>query len=805
MVEASSIGRGRQLRLTVLAFVGMLCSPVVGSAAMLDLTKAVVIVPDDLSRRESRAVAMLIDEVEHRTGVRWEIATNWPKPPGSPVVAVGREPGLSAKVARVATLLPERANPDRPEGYRIGIGKNEHAVIVAGNDERGVLFGVGRMLREMRMSRGRVLIDDGFHVKTAPEVALRGHQLGYRPKTNSYDGWDLPQWEQYIKDLAVFGTNAIELLPPRSDDDAESPHFPRPPIEMMVGMSKLADDYGLDVWVWFPAMDKDYANPATVEFAIREWSEVLHRLPRVDAVFVPGGDPGHTRPKDLMALLERQSESLRKSHPKLQMWVSPQGFTKIWHDEFLAILRKEPKWLTGVVFGPQVRVGLGELRASIPSRYPIRNYPDITHTLNCQYPVPDWDLAFALTHDREPINPCPLGQAAIFQATRADSIGFLSYSEGCNDDVNKFVWSGLGWDSKTPVIDILRQYARYFLGDRYTDDFAQGLLALERNWRGPLVTNAGVETTLAQFRGMERSASPRDLGNWRFQQALYRAYYDAYVRDRLIRETTAEAEATEALRQATRIGAIPAMASAETILDRASREIPSVDRRTRVFELAEALFQSIRMQLSVRKQGEFGRGTTLDTIDVPLNSRVWLIARIAAIRALGREEDRVRAITELVDRTDPGPGGFYDNLGDPTQQTHLVRGAEFAASPDFRQSWVIGFDDRPGLPMVWLRNAQSLYDEPLRMHYESLDPAARYRLRVVYSGDNFRPTVRLEAEGVEIHPYRKKPDPITPLEFEIPASVTADGKLDLRFNVEPGRGGNGRGCQVSEVWLIKSR
>jgi len=36
--------------------------------------------------------------------------------------------------------------------------------------------------------------------------------------------------------------------------------FPLPPMEMMIGMSKLADDYGLDVWVWYPAMDKDYSN-----------------------------------------------------------------------------------------------------------------------------------------------------------------------------------------------------------------------------------------------------------------------------------------------------------------------------------------------------------------------------------------------------------------------------------------------------------------------------------------------------------------------------------------------------------------
>src|SRR2546422_5839462 len=35
------------------------------------------------------------------------------------------------------------------------------------------------------------------------------------------DGWSVPVWEQYIRDLAVFGTNAIELIPPRSDDAPE--------------------------------------------------------------------------------------------------------------------------------------------------------------------------------------------------------------------------------------------------------------------------------------------------------------------------------------------------------------------------------------------------------------------------------------------------------------------------------------------------------------------------------------------------------------------------------------------------------
>ena len=97
---------------------------------------------------------------------------------------------------------------------------------------------------------------------------------------------------------------------------------------------------------------------------------MFSKLPRIDAIFVPGGDPGHTQPKHLMALLEKQTASLHKFHPKAEMWVSPQGFTKEWMDEFYGILKPEPAWLTGLVFGPQVRDSLPILRAKTPEAVP---------------------------------------------------------------------------------------------------------------------------------------------------------------------------------------------------------------------------------------------------------------------------------------------------------------------------------------------------------------------------------------------------------------------------------------------------
>ena len=604
-------------------------------------------------------------------------------------------------------------------------------------------------------------------------------------------------WEQYVRDLAVFGTNTIELIPPRSDDAPDSPHFPLPPMRMMVEMSRLADAYGLDVWLWYPAMDRDYSDPKTVEFALHEWAKVFEALPRVDAVYVPVGDPGHTRPIYMLPLLEKQWANLRRFHPRAQMWASPQSFDEVWTNEFLDMIGRElPGWLAGVVYGPQTRLDLPMLRKKIPERYPIRLYPDITHSVECQFPVPDWDVAYALTEGREVINPRPRDYANIFRLQAPYSIGFITYSEGCNDDVNKFVWSALAWNPEAKVEDILREYGRYFISERYGESFAHGLMELERDWKGPLAANTGVEETLAHFEALERTATPQMLANWRFQQGLYRAYYDAYTRRRLFFETDLERQAMDALRHARQEGSERAMSEAEAILHKAVTDRVAGDLRARDFELAEALFQSIRMQLSVPRYKAIAvdRGATLDTIDAPLNSRLWLEQRFRELRAASSESDRLAGIEQILNWTDPGPGGFYDDLGDTTHQPHLVPS----------DTTFVGFGPTGTRRRSWWDHAESLYDAPVRMHYAGLDPAARYKIRVFYAGENPRRKVRLVAgERWEVHSLIEKPAPLRPLEFDIPHEATERGELDLAWYGEPGLGGNGRGCQISEVWLIK--
>ena len=199
------------------------------------------------------------------------------------------------------------------------------------------------------------------------------------------------------------------------------------------------------------------------------------------------------------------------------------------------------------------------------------------------------------------------------------------------------------------VEDIARQYSRYFISGRYEEQFGRGLLALEQDWVGHLLANEGVTQTVQLFQEMEKHATPQEKLNWRFQEGLYRAYYDGYIRERLIYETGLERQAREALKTAPQVGVPAALEQADKILDKATKEPVGRDLRARVFELGEALFQSIHMQLSVPRYQAIavGRGANLDEIDKPLARLGDMKKRLQEIRELGSEADKLKATAEL--------------------------------------------------------------------------------------------------------------------------------------------------------------
>ena len=792
----------------------------VSAAAAQDFTHAMVIFSAQATAAERSAMQILVEESQRRTSIRW-LSADRPVPsavsvPTSYIVAARRDlvaPLLPPELRRVWQSGISSPHSIAPEGFTIRtLSQGRSAILlIAGNDSRGLLFGIGYFLRKLEMSSGRAVLPRPIEITMAPQVPVRGIQIGYRFKNNTYDAWTLAMFEQHIRDLAIFGNNTIQLVAPNSDDLPASPLFPAPAVDTLIGISGILAKYGLDCDLYYPEMRRDYSDPATVQAELQDFEALIRRFPRLDSLHVPGGDPGHTPPQVLFALVEKEAEIVRRYHPHAAVWISSQGFDRAALAQLYTLLDQRPRWLTGIFFGPQSRDSFEKQRARIPAAIPMQFYPDIAHTMHAQFPVPDWDPAFALSEGREPINPRPIDETHIYRHFAPLHRGFIVYSEGVNDDVNKFVWLQLGWSAQADPLETLRDYSRYFLGPRIggfsSDAFAAELLALERNWRGPVLKNPGIDQTLRRFQALETAASSAQKNNWRMESALYRAYYDAYIRIRAITETRQETAALHSLRAAAATGAWRAMQAARGQLQ-IPTPAPGAAIRAHVFDLADRLFRHVRMQLSVEKYGASAieRGANLDRIDVCLNDRVWLEQQFAEIEKLPTEALRLARIDEIVHWREPAPGAIYDDLGDPENEPHLVRGLGFQADPGMYRSsinGVAGIMPDAGWRYSWVTYAETLYEQPMEMVYHNLDRHRSYKVRVTYAGEEYHLPVHLVANGnIEIHPPLLRAQNPETLEFNIPAEATSGGNLDLKWTGPDGAGGGGRGHQVAEVWLM---
>ncbi len=784
-------------------------------AQNIDFSNATIYCPEKKQEVVQKAIQILQEEVEKRSGIQLEVEKKQSKS-ATPVIAISLTQHLSnlpPQFQEAVNALPSTG----PEGYQLVMMQESNAILIAGHDPRGVLYGIGKLLRKMEIRKGQILVPENITMASTPKYPIRGHQLGYRPKTNAYDAWTVAQYDKYIRDLAIFGANSIEIMPPRTDDDFTSKHMKMPAIEMIAEQSRICDEYDMDVWMWYPNMGTDYQHPDSLEKELKERHEIFKAVPRLDALFVPGGDPGDLEPDILFDWLEKVAEVLHQYHPNAKVWVSPQVFrpTQPWFDAFYERVNRQYDWFGGVVFGPWVKTPIQEIRRIVKPEIPIRRYPDITHSLSAQYPIPHWDLAYAITLGRECINPRPQDEKMIHNAFDEYAQGSISYSEGTNDDVNKFVWSEQDWNPETPVIETLRDYARFFIGPDDTEAVAQGLSALEKNIQGPLLTNAHVPLTLQQWQAMEQKASPKVLNNFRFQMGLIRAYFDAYVHRRLLYETELEQQARDVLSNANETGSEQALQKAKAIL---TQNFPFAQSyKERCLALADNLYQSIGAQLTVEKHGAMGgRGNFIDNLDAPLNDAVWLMAQIDNIEQITTEKEQLQAIHKTLHRTDPGPGGFYDNFGSPGSWSKVIVHKSWEEDPGSLHSprvsfgagiqgkeWVHeitakGFAGQ-AIPLAWSNQVTTLYDQPLEIVYDDLNPQSSYTIRVAYTG-RFRSKMKLIADdNYQIHDFiQTGTQPI--YEFPIPAEALQDGKVKFSWTCGEGE----RGAQVAEIWIIQN-
>ncbi|MCB0750048.1 MAG: hypothetical protein KDC52_01095, partial [Ignavibacteriae bacterium] len=225
-------------------FLFILISSISIIAQKLDFSNSQIIISNEIdSKIQSTAFKILNEEVLKRTNIQLRQSPVWESNNKNAIIVC-----LSNLKEIFGKKIPKNVNTNSPEykseGFRLVLsndGSNDILWII-GFDSRGILFGIGEFLRRAELSENKISIESNLDFASSPEYPIRGYQLGYRNTANSYDAWSVDQYEQYIRDLVIFGTNAIENIP-LGDEGDDSPHFKISRKEMNIEMSKICDNY----------------------------------------------------------------------------------------------------------------------------------------------------------------------------------------------------------------------------------------------------------------------------------------------------------------------------------------------------------------------------------------------------------------------------------------------------------------------------------------------------------------------------------------------------------------------------------
>ncbi|MHC4805176.1 MAG: hypothetical protein ACYTBX_02800 [Planctomycetota bacterium] len=749
----------------------------------LDLSNP-VIVHSSAQTKHSKAAKFLQYEIQRRTGISLTVSTSMPS--GSlPAIVVG----TVGTFVTSYTLPPGLSVPTKAEGYAMWVDKTTRSaptVYLVGRDDKGVVFAVGRLVRLLYLSANHISLADDIRIATAPSCAVRAHQI--IRSTQCEDGFvnwrDAAQEQQYARDLILFGTNGFEARTPQDIDDyleeLDIDLYAKVSCQTMIDHDTLDDD---------------------------EIRKLYTDLVGIDHFTTYGGDASGSRPPmGVFPKMERVLPLILASHPGARWWYSNQCLDDhaIVYDDYIFdyINTKQPSWLCGMVYGPWTKRGIREIRAALPPQYKIRHYPEICHVRWCQYPVPKWDRVWAQIWPRNhSIYAMPKLMAQIHEAIRRDTVGFLAYNHtGCYNDLNKFIWSAMGWDPDANVEDVLYDYGKVFFaydfkrhpdGDNSSGSkdaiidagaraVARGLMLLEENWTGHLAENTSAEAALKLWKKIATSTD--GVGsNWRLELFLYKAKLDAQVKRKYDAEMKSERQAYKALRQAETIGVSKAVTNARSALARIDVE----------FQSKAAFKQELKSWGLTDNFGDLDE--VLDNIYSPLSDRRWLEKQLDGVRSLGD-------IERIVNYEDAGLGGFYDNLGVVGTQPHLVRQKKWEQDPGFVYSPIEWVDHKPGTDRrhSQLTHAVCRYGTPLLMRWEGLDRSATYHINVVYLGP-FGPQFTCKTDdGHLIHASRDNTNS-TPVSYGIPQAATSDGVLGLQWQLT----NQVRGVSVTEIWLIK--
>ncbi len=591
------------------------------------------------------------------------------------------------------------------------------SITVTASGIRGFIFGIGMFLRKIVPVCGVPVLTEDISGIYSPDKSIRGHQIGYRTTPNTYDAWSYEDYRRCYLDLMFFGSNTVEHIPYEKGVSKRNRLMKYDEEEFLVEATRMADEFDLDVSLWHPNNDGE-----TVQQAAERRGKLYATMPRLNVVFPPGGDPGEFDADEFIERCIEISKALKKVHPDAEMWPSAQRPHSIpdWGETFIDEMKKLPNEIDGVITGPNHALELDELRRRLPSKYPIRLYPDITHNVRCEYPVhfdrDDWHFALTTGLSRECTNPRPREYRLIHRLTRRYVVGSVSYSEGVTDDVNKAVWADMDFSPDCDLRTTLLDYARLYFYGADPEMLADGILSLELNWQCDPAENPTIDRTLETFE-LLNAKRPFLAENWRFLQLLMRAKCDWVIRQRRLFELNL-------IKLAEREISCGQLDNAKSILSTDFNEEYKKERED-ISSIAQKLFDIIGLQLDVENYcaDNWERGAILETIDLPVTDRKWLLCKLDEAE---KEDNPTEYMKKIISRNRVRSDEYYYSVA--------LNGLEECGVPQSGEIYMNFQGDRPNVNNGNMPTGMfKVYDNlTFKCKVGGLDYDGDYKLRISY-------------------------------------------------------------------------
>lgn len=457
------------------------------------------------------------------------------------------------------------------ECFEIADGQNS-SIRIIGGDERGLLYGVGKFLRDARYDRETFTIGE-WRGTSAPDKPIRGIYFATH-FYNFYQTAPIAEVERYVEELALWGANTLGLWYDmhhfKSFDDPDAAQFR----DRLRSILQAAKRLGLDVCLGVIGNEAYDDSPAelradpsagrggyydiavcpnkpggmkyilTIVGELFDWASDL--MPKYVWIWpYDQGGCGCEKCKPwgsngFMLCADRLSDLTKNKLPGAKIILSTWFFDP---DEWRSILENDAQRLDAF---DVLLMELGHQPYGVPPtediaalKMPIVGFPEIS--MEGMWP---WGGFGA--------NPQPSRFSGAWQEAKDLLAGGFPYSEGLFEDINKVLWTQMYWDTTKSVYDILSEYIAYEFSPDIIADMLSVIHVLEQNhhlrwWPGELEGiklmmdwfpskgtepqgDPGAEEAFVTMKHLDAVLPTRARQSWRWRILYLRALLDSELK-----------------------------------------------------------------------------------------------------------------------------------------------------------------------------------------------------------------------------------------------------------------------------------